>query len=301
MKKQIRGTFALLIATLIWGTTFVAQSMGMDHIGPFAFQAARCILGSLFLFPVIAIADRFSGASDGKSYFFRWCDKKLWLAGICCGIPLFIACNLQQVALVDTDAGKSAFLTAMYIVFVPILGIFRGQKPSKWIPFSVLLGVVGLYFLSCVGVTTIATSDLLLLGCAVAFSVQILCVDFFANKLDFLRLNCINCLVCGILSGIMMLFTEEPTWSGMQSAFGAIAYAGILSMGIAYSLQIAGQKDLPPATASLVMSLESVFAVLSGWLILGEQLTKWETLGCVLVFIAVILSQLPDKKQNTEA
>ena len=301
MKKQIKGSLALIVATLIWGTTFVAQSMGMDHIGPFAFQAARCILGSLFLFPVIAVADRFSGINDGKSYFSRWCSKKLWLAGICCGIPLFVACNLQQVALVDTDAGKSAFLTAMYIVFVPILGIFRGQKPSKWIPFSVLLGVVGLYFLSCVGVTTIATSDLLLLGCAVAFSVQILCVDFFANKLDFLRLNCINCLVCGILSGIVMLLTEEPTWNGMQSAFGAIAYAGILSMGIAYSLQIAGQKDLPPATASLVMSLESVFAVLSGWLILGEQLTKWETLGCVLVFIAVILSQLPDKKQNTEA
>lgn len=301
MKKQIRGTLALLVATLIWGTTFVAQSMGMDHIGPFAFQAARCILGSLFLFPVIAITDRFSGVNDGKSYFSRWCNKKLWLAGICCGIPLFIACNLQQVALVDTDAGKSAFLTAMYIVFVPILGIFRGQKPSRWIPISVLLGVAGLYFLSCVGVTTIATSDLLLLGCAVAFSVQILCVDFFANKLDFLRLNCINCLVCGILSGIVMLLTEEPSWNGMQSAFGAIAYAGILSMGIAYSLQIAGQKDLPPATASLVMSLESVFAVLSGCLILGEQLTKWETLGCVLVFIAVILSQLPDKKQNTEA
>ncbi len=300
MKKQVRGILTLMIATFIWGTTFVAQSMGMDHIGPFAFQAARCILGCLFLLPVIAVMDRFSGQNDGKTYFARWRSKKLWLAGLYCGIPLFIACNLQQVALVDTDAGKSAFLTAMYIVFVPVFGIFRGQKPSKWIPVSVLLGVVGLYFLSCVGVTAIATSDLLLLGCAAAFSVQILCVDHFANKLDFLRLNCINCLVCGILSGIVMVFTEQPTWAGVQGAFGAIAYAGILSMGIAYSLQIAGQKDLPPAAASLVMSLESVFAVLSGCLILGEQLTKWEILGCVLVFIAVILSQLPDKKHDTE-
>ncbi len=301
MKRQIKGTLVLMIATLIWGTTFVAQSMGMDHIGPFAFQAARCVLGSLFLLPVIGIVDKISGKNDGKNYFTRWRSKRLWLAGFCCGIPLFIACNLQQVALVDTDAGKSAFLTAMYIVFVPVLGIFRGQKPSKWIPISVLLGVAGLYFLSCVGVTAIATSDLLLLGCAVAFSVQILCVDFFASKLDFLRLNCINCLVCGVLSGIVMLFTEEPTWHGMENAFGAIAYAGILSMGIAYSLQIAGQKDLPPAAASLVMSLESVFAVLSGWIILGERLSKWEGLGCILVFIAVILSQLPDKKHNTEA
>lgn len=301
MKKQIRGSLALVVATLIWGTTFVAQSMGMDHIGPFTFQAARCVLGCLFLLPVIGVMDKISGKNDGKNYFTRWRSKKLWLAGLFCGIPLFIACNLQQVALVDTDAGKSAFLTAMYIVFVPIFGIFRGQKPSKWIPVSVALGVVGLYFLSCVGVTAIATSDLLLLGCAVAFSIQILCVDFFANKLDFLRLNCINCLVCGVLSGIVMLFTEDPTWRGMQGACGAIAYAGILSMGIAYSLQIAGQKDLPPAAASLVMSLESVFAVLSGWLILGERLSKWEGLGCVLVFSAVILSQLPDKKQNTEA
>ncbi len=301
IKKQLKGSITLIFATIIWGSTFVAQSVGMDYIGPFTFQAVRCLLGGLFLLPVIAIADRFKPI-DKKTYFSRWKDKKLWKAGLFCSIPLFVAANLQQVGIVDTDAGKSAFLTAMYIVFVPILGIFRGQKPTKWIPLSVLLGVVGLYFLSCVGVTSIATGDLLLLGCALAFAVQILCVDTFAGQVDPLRLNCISCLICAVLSAVVMLFIESPTWAGIRGCFGSLAYAGFLSMGIAYSLQIIGQKDLQPATASLLMSLESVFAVLSGWLVLNEKLTKWEALGCVLVFAAVILSQLPDtKKENKKA
>ena len=293
MNKQIRGSIFIILATVIWGTTFVAQSLGMDHIGPFTFQAARCFLGFLFMLPIIFIADKFK--NDGTTFLSRWCDKRLWLAGLCCGVPLFIAMNLQQLGIQDTDAGKSAFLTAMYIVFVPVFGIFRGQKPTKWIPLSVLLGVVGLYFLSCMGVTTVATADLLLLGCAVAFAVQILCVDAFANQVDCLRLNCINSLICAGLSAVVMLLTETPTLDGVWGGFGSIAYAGILSTGLAYSFQILGQKDLAPATASLLMSLESVFAVLSGWLILNERLSIWEMLGCVLVFAAVILSQLPDK------
>ena len=302
MKKQLKGSIALIIATILWGSTFVAQSIGMDHIGPFTFQALRCLMGGLFLLPVIAIADRLTPKNDGKTYFSRWQDRTLWKAALLCSIPLFLAVNLQQVAIVDTDAGKSAFLTAMYIVFVPILGIFRGEKPSKWIPVSVLLGVAGLYFLSCVGVTSVAVGDLLLLGCALAFAAQILFVDMFVQRVDCLRLNCLNCFFCGILSGIVMIFAEEPTWAGIQGSFGALAYAGILSMGIAYSLQIIGQKDLPPATASLLMSMESVFAVLSGWLVLSERLTPWEGIGCILVFAAVILSQLPDTaNQKTSA
>ena len=297
IQKQLKGSLALVFATIIWGSTFVAQSVGMDYIGPFTFQAVRCFLGGLILFPVIAIADRFK-KNDNKTFFSRWLDKKLWKAGLFCSIPLFVAANLQQMGIVDTDAGKSAFLTAMYIVFVPILGIFRGQKPSRWIPLSVLLGMLGLYFLSCVGVTTIASSDLLLLGCALAFALQIMCVDTFANQVDPLRLNCINCMICAALSATVMLFAETPTWEGIRGCFGSLAYAGFLSMGIAYSLQIIGQKDLHPATASLLMSLESVFAVLSGWLVLKEKLTTWEAIGCVLVFAAVILSQLPDRKKE---
>ncbi len=300
MKSQIKGSLAIIVATIIWGSTFVAQSVGMDHIGPFTFQASRCLLGTLILLPIIAVADRFTATGDGKNFFTRWLDKKLWTAGLFCGVPLFVAAGLQQMGIVDTDAGKSAFLTAMYIVFVPILGVFRGQKLTKWIPVSVLLGVVGLYFLSCVGVTSVAKGDLLLLGCALAFAVQILCVDIFVNDVDCLRLNCINSLVCAVLSGTVMLFTETPSWESIRGCFGSIAYAGILSMGIAYSLQIIGQKDLPPATASLLMSMESVFAVISGWLVLHERLTLWEGLGCVLVLTAVVLSQIPDKKTEKE-
>lgn len=297
MKSKFKGNVAILIATIIWGSTFVAQSIGMDHIGPFTFQAARCFLGGLILLPIIAISDKFTSKDDGKNFLSRWKDKQLWKAGLLCGLPLFVATNLQQVAIVDTDAGKSAFLTAMYIVFVPIIGIFFGQKPSKWIPFSVLLGVAGLYCLSCVGVTTIATSDLLLLACAVVFAVQIIAVDKYANKVDCLRLSCINAFLCAILSAVVMWFTEEPTFEGIWNCIGSIAYAGILSMGIAYSLQNIGQKHLESNTASLLMSTESVFAVLSGWLVLNERLTLWEALGCALVFVAIVLSQLPEKRK----
>ena len=302
MKKQLKGSIAIIIATIIWGSTFVAQSVGMDYIGPFTFQAVRCLMGGIVLLPLIAITDPLLHKGDGKDYFSRWKEKKLWIAGLFCGIPLFIAMNLQQMGMVYTDAGKAGFLTAMYIVFVPILGIFRGQKPTKWIPLSVLLGVVGLYLLSCVGVTQIAVGDLLVIACALAFAVQILCVDKFAGAVDCLRLNCINAFICSALSWVLVIFTESPTWEGIVLCSGSLAYAGILSTGIAYSLQNLGQKDLPPATASLLMSMESVFAVLSGWLVLGEQLSTWETLGCVLVFLAVILSQIPDnKKAKTSA
>ncbi len=297
MKQQLRGSLALIFATIIWGSTFVAQSVGMDHIGPFTFQAVRCGLGALILIPIVWIADRIRKPKDGKTFLSRWADPKLLKASLFCGIPLFLAANLQQMGIVDTDAGKSAFLTAMYIVFVPILGIFRKQKPSRWVPLSVLLGVAGLYCLSCMGVTQISTGDLLLLGCALAFAVQILFVDIYANQVDPLRLNCLNSLICAVLSAAVMVFTETPSWAAIGSCAGSLAYAGFLSMGVAYSLQIIGQKHVEPAAASLLMSLESVFAVLSGWLILKERLTLWEGIGCVLVFGAIILSQLPDKEQ----
>ena len=294
MNRQLKGSLTLLLATIIWGSTFVAQSVGMDHIGPFTFQAVRCFLAVAGLVPVIAVTDRFK--KDEKTFFARWLDKKLWKTGLLCGIPLFFACNLQQLAIVDTDAGKAGFLTAMYIVFVPIMGIFLGRKATKWIPLSVLLGAVGLYCLSCAGVTQVSTGDLLLLGCAVMFALQIIFVDIFGDSLDSLRLNWIQSFVCAVLSTVVMFFTETPDWQSVTACWFPLCYAGLLSMGAAYSLQIIGQKFLPPTPASLIMSLESVFAVLFGCLILRETLTIWETLGCVLVFAAVILSQLPDKK-----
>ena len=300
MKKKITASLSLLLATIIWGSAFVSQSVGMDHIGPFTFQAVRCALAVIGLLPVIAISDRFK--NDGSTFTRRWLDPKLWKAGILCGIPLFLACNLQQVGIVDTDAGKAGFLTAMYIVIVPIIGIFLKRKPSVMIPISVVLAVVGLYFLSFAGVPQVSTGDLLVLGCALMFAVQITVVDIFVNQVDALRLNSIQALVCAVLSALVVAFTEQPTWSGIAACWLPLAHTGFLSMGAAYSLQIIGQKHLEPAGASLIMSLESVFAVLAGWLILQETLTTSEWVGCVLVFIAVILSQLPDsvfKKKQT--
>jgi len=295
MKKQLQGSLLLLLATVIWGSAFVSQSVGMDHIGPFTFQAARCFLAVIGLVLVMLITDCFK--KDGNTFWSRWADKKLWKAGILCGIPLFLACNLQQVGLVDTDAGKSGFLTAMYIVIVPIIGIFLKRKPSPLVPVSVLLAVAGLYFLSCVGVTQISTGDLLTIGCAFMFAIQITFIDIFAGSVDALRLNAIQALVCAVLSAVVMIFTETPTWEGISACAIPLAHAGFLSMGAAYALQILGQRDLEPSAASLIMSLESVFAAVFGALILKETMNTWEILGCILVFCAVILSQIPVKNR----
>lgn len=291
MNKKLRGSACLMLATVIWGSAFVAQSVGMDHVGPYTFQAIRCAMACLGLLPAIYLFDRYK--TDDKTFISRFCDWKLWMGGLLCGIPLCVAANLQQVGIVYTDAGKAAFLTAMYIIFVPIIGIFRKQRPSPMIPVAVALAVFGLYFLSCAGVDTVALGDICLLLCAFAFAIQITVIDHYASTVDSLRLNCIQAGVCAVGSALIMLFTESPTISGIIGSLWPMCYAGFLSMGAAYSLQIIGQKDLDPAPASLIMSLESVFAVLFGWIFLHETMTVWESIGCLLVFIAVIIAQLP--------
>ena len=293
MKKQLHGSLSILLAVIIWGSTFVAQSVGMEHVGPFTFQAIRCGLGAVGLLPVIFLFDR--KKSDGKDFLSRFGDKLLWKAAVCCAIPLFFAANLQQLGLVSTDAGKSAFLTAMYIVFVPLIGLVFHKKPSPTVPFAVVIAVIGLYFLSCYGVTSVNIGDIYLIGCAIAFAFQIIFVDKYANSVDPLRLNCLQAALCAVGSGIVMLLTETPTLTGIRESWWGMCYAGFLSMGAAYTLQILGQKNMEPTLASLIMSLESVVAVLCGALFLQEQLTQWETIGCVLVFLAVILSQIPIK------
>ena len=293
MKKQLTGIAFLGIAVLIWGSTFVAQSVGMDKVGPFTFQASRCGLAVLFLAPIIALFE----IRNIKDYFRKWRSKKLWISGALCGIALFAASSLQQISLVDTDAGKAGFLTTLYVVLVPIIGLFLGKKPSINIVFSIILAVIGLYLLSCMGVTTISTGDLLLLGCALAFAVQITLIDRLGSDVDGLRLNCIQCLVVAILSALFMFGTEEPRLPDILSCWLPIGYAGVLSMGVAYSMQVLGQQRIEPTTASLIMSLESVIAAISGWLILHETMSFWELMGCALVFLAVILSQIPVKQK----
>ena len=292
MKNKFQGVISLLGATLIWGSAFIAQSVGMELIGPFTFQAIRCGLAVIFLIPLTLMFDR-GNISLWKQ---KWFDKKLWKGGIICGLALFAAASMQQVGLVYTDAGKAGFITAMYIVLVPVLGLFLKRKPPKSALFSVVLAVLGLYLLSCVGVSSINIGDILLMGCALAYAVQITCVDCVAEGLDGMRLNCVQALVATVLSVPFMIVTEEVVASNVLACWLPLCYAGILSMGVAYTLQIVGQKHLEPTTAALIMSLESVVAALCGWLILKETMTTTELLGCGLVFAAVIISQLPEKK-----
>lgn len=291
MKKQLSGVIALLGATVIWGSAFIAQSVGMDKIGPFTFQAVRCFLAVVFLFPASALF------SKGKPFWKSWADPALWRSGVICGLALFAASSLQQIGLVYTDAGKAGFLTAMYIVFVPFLGLFVGQRPGRNALLSLIPAIVGLYLLSCTSVSGINKGDVLLLLCAVAFSVQILLIDRHCAGLDGLKLNCIQALVAAVLSVPWALLTETVDASRIASCWLPLGYAGILSMGVAYTLQIVGQKRVAPSAAALLMSLESVFAALFGWLLLHETMTRAEELGCVLVFAAVIISQLPEKKE----
>lgn len=293
MKHRAKGILSLMVATVIWGSAFIAQSVGMDHIGPMTFQAVRCTLGGLFLIPVVFLFEK-----EKNQFLQNWKNPKLWKTGFVCGAALFLAAGLQQIGLVYTTAGKAGFITAMYIVMVPILGVFLGKRPSPACWFSVVLAVAGLYLLSYVGNSKINVGDICLMVSALFFAIQITLIDRLAGNLDGIRLNSIQALVCGLLSAIAMAATEEPVISNILACWLPLSYAGILSMGVAYSLQIVGQKHLEPTPASLIMSLESVYAVLFGWLLLHERMTTYELFGCVLVFAGVILSQIPVKKSH---
>lgn len=291
MKQRIEGIFSLLGATFIWGCAFIAQSVGMEHIGPFTFQAIRCSLAVVFLFLLTFLFEMKKGSPADT--LRRWANPRLWKAGIISGTVLFAAVNLQQVGLVYTDAGKAGFLTAMYIVIVPLLGIFLRRKPPKTAVISVGLAVIGLYLLSCAGVSRINIGDILLVLCAFGFAVQIMLIDHFAADLDGLRLNAVQVMMVVLFSTPVAIATEPIDMANILACWFPLCFAGILSMGVAYSLQIVGQKKLEPTTASLIMSLESVFAALGGWLILHETMTGSELAGCALVFAAVIISQIP--------
>ena len=294
MKERMQGTLALLLGTFIWGMAFIAQSVGMETIGPFTFQAIRCMLGVIFLFLVTFFFDWKIGM---RASLQKWKNKKLWISGIICGTALFAATSLQQVGLVYTAPGKAGFLTAMYIVLVPVLGIFVHRKPGINAVVSVLLALVGLYLLSFTDMGSINIGDILLTGCALAFAVQILLIDRLAPDLDGLRLNCVQSLVVSLLSVPCIFLNRETV--GLQTILACwlpLGFAGVLSMGVGYSMQIIGQKRLEPTAASLIMSLESVFAALGGWLILHNTMTPSELTGCTLVFAGVIVSQVPVHK-----
>ena len=300
-KTQIRNSLLLLLTATIWGTAFVAQSTGMEYVGPFTFSCTRSIIGGLVLIPCIFFLRwlRKKEEDNGHSKVRAGVTRVEMVGGICCGIALFAASNLQQIGLLYTTVGKAGFITALYVVLVPIFGLFLKKRVPGFIWICVGLSVVGLYLLCMTeGNLSLAFGDLLVLLCAVLFSIHILVIDYFSPKGDGVVISCIQFFVCGILSGIVMIFTETPDFSNLWSAKLSILYAGVLSSGVAYTLQVVAQKGVNPTVASLIMCLESVVAVLAGWILLGQALSSRELLGCLFMFVAIVLAQLPMPKKE---
>lgn len=295
---QIRHSLILLLTAVIWGVAFVAQSVGMDYVGPFTFICVRSLIGGLVLLPCIALLNKLNGQT--KEVFINGNPAKeqrgkLLCGGICCGLALCFASCFQQFGILYTSVGKAGFLTAFYIIIVPILGLFFGKKCGPFVWVGVLLALAGLYFLCMTESLRLGTGDILVFICACLFAVHILVIDYFTQYADGVKMSCIQFFVCGIVSGIAMLLFEKPEIGQLLAAWKPILYAGVLSSGAGYTLQIVGQKDMNPTVASLILSLESVVSVLAGMLLLNQHLTSRELLGCAFMFTAIILAQLPQK------
>ena len=299
MKKQqipLKNSLLLLLTATIWGVAFVAQSVKMDYVGGFTFNMARSLIGSAVLLPVIWFMGRNSSKKAEEAQGSSSRKDLLW-GGLACGILMCLASNFQQFGIKYTTVGKAGFITACYIVLVPILGLFLKKKCSPFIWLAVAMSVAGLYLLCITDGFSIGKGDILVLICAVLFSFHILVIDYYSPKVDGVKLSCIQFLVCGILSGIPALIFEKPEMCAVLTAWQPILYAGVMSCGVAYTLQIIGQKNMNPTVASLILSLESCISVLAGWVILGQQLSAREIAGCVIMFAAIILAQLPQKEK----
>jgi drug/metabolite transporter (DMT)-like permease len=295
-KFVVRQSLILLLTAIIWGIAFVAQSVGMDYVGPFTFIAIRNVIGVIVLLPVVYFMGRNKENKETKEN-----KKDLITGGIACGIFLFIASAFQQFGVKSTSVGKAGFITAMYIVLVPIVGMFMHKKTSAKVWIGVALAVIGMYFL-CIskGESGMQMGDILVFVCAITFSFHILTVDHFSPRVDGVKMSCIQFMTCGILSAVFMLIFEEPNMSDILSAWIPILYAGALSSGVAYTLQIVGQKGMNPTVASLILSLESVVSALAGWIILHQQLSAREIFGCAVAFAAIIIVQLPDNNAKNK-
>lgn len=291
---KLKNAFILALTAFIWGTAFVAQSVGMDHLGPFTFNGVRNFIGGIALIPCIMILKKI----DNSRETIEGTKKDLMIGGIACGLCLFAASSLQQIGLQYTTTGKAGFITAFYIVLVPVFGIFLRKKIGWKVWTAVVLAVIGLYFLCITEKVSVAYGDILIFICAIIFSIHIIVIDYFSPKVDGVKMSCIQFFVCGIASLIPMFVLETPTIGGILLSVGPLLYAGILSSGVAYTLQIIGQKNVDPAIASLILSLESCFAVLAGWIVLGQRLSIRESIGCILMFIAIILAQLPERNKK---
>lgn len=321
-KFVLRQSLILLLTAVIWGVAFVAQSAGMNYVGPFTFNGIRCIIGGAVLIPCIFLLGKFKSieskdaGSEAEKSMENISDasgnissktgrlaanKQLILGGISCGIILCIASNFQQIGIQYTTVGKAGFTTALYIIIVPILSIFLRKKAGLKVWLSVVIAVMGFYLLCISENLVLQAGDLLELLCAISFSVHILVIDYFAPKVDGVKMSCIQFFVCGIICVVLMFIFETPDIGQILNAWKPILYAGVMSCGVAYTLQIVGQRGMNPTVASLILSMESVISALAGWVFLDQKLSIKELWGCVLVFAAIVLAQLPEKKQAGKA
>lgn len=312
---KLRNTFFLFLTAMIWGTAFVAQSVSMDYIGPFTFICLRSVIGGLFLIPVIIVLDGIRKKSQNESadvvnsenilhieteekQRLSWKNKQLIEGGIVCGIFLFFANCFQQTGIQYTTVGKAGFITTFYIIIVPLIGLFFKKYCGILTWIGVVIALAGLYFLCITQKLTIQRGDALILCCSVLYAGQILAIDHYNPFVDGVKMSCIQFLTGGILGAVFMLLFENPSIAMILSAAGPILYTGIMSTGVGYTLQIVGQKGLNPTVAALILSLESVFSALSGYVFLHQVLTTRELIGCALMFIAIVLAQLPDIRRK---
>ncbi len=301
MSKKMQSNILLLLTAIIWGSAFVAQKSGMDYVEPFTFNGIRTFIGGLVLIPVIFFMEKKNPPEEISREEKTKKNKELLIGGICCGLALFAASSLQQFGVSHTTAGKAGFITTLYVVFVPIISVLLRKKvrPIMWL--CVAMGAVGLYLLCMTDASFRLTfGDTLVLLCAVAFAVHILTVDHFSPKMDGIKLSCIQFLTVGIVSMVCMFIFEHPDIHAILDCAVPLLYAGVLSCGLGFTFQVVAQKHAEPTVASLLMSLESVFAVVFGALLLHETMSMRELSGCLIIFIAVIISQLPEKKPQKE-
>jgi drug/metabolite transporter (DMT)-like permease len=295
MKINMRGESFLIITAIIWGTSFVAQRVGMEYIGPFTFTATRFFIGTLSLIPIIFIMSRLHNKKQ-KVKEQTGTSKDLLIGGLSCGVALFFGISFQQAGLVYTTAGKAGFITTLYIVLVPLFGLFLKNKIGKRVWIGVALAVFGLYLLTITEGFTISKGDFIVLCGTVFWAIHILVIDHFSAKTDGLKMSFIQFFVAGILSLIVALYAETIELSAILASAWPILYTGVVVVGIAYTFQILGQKGTNPTVAAIILSMEAVFAVISGMIILGESMSMKEVIGCVIMFIAVIIAQLPDRR-----
>ncbi|MCI8661495.1 MAG: DMT family transporter [Lachnospiraceae bacterium] len=301
-KNSVKSSGMLVLTALIWGIAFVAQSEGMNYVGGFTFNACRFLIGGMVLIPCVFLLRRVNREPwenlSGEEK--RQQTRTGITGGICCGIFLCVASSLQQFGIAHTTVGKAGFITALYIILVPVFGLFMKKQVGFNVWISVVIAAVGMYLLCIKEGFSVGRGDFLVFLCSIGFSLHILVIDYFSPRADGVVISCVQFFTAGIISALLTLVFEEWSWKGVTAAWLPVLYAGVMSCGVAYTLQVVAQKNIAPTVASLLMSLESVFSVLAGWVLLGQRLTGKEMAGCALVFAGIVLAQLPVENLGKE-